>query len=246
MKKLLLLALFSPLVLARAGGYAAPINQSSENVLSFSQSKNILKKLYKSDPKSFYCGCDIQWQTKKKLVPVANSCGYKPRNELTKKGKVNVRAKRIEWEHVVPAWEFGHQLQCWQNGGRKACKKVPKFKQMEGDLHNLVPAIGEVNADRSNFKYSMISGDKRVYGQCDSEVDFKSRAFEPAPEIRGNIARTYFYFEQQYKLKISKKQRQLYSAWIKMDPVDKQECVIHNLKAQAQGRSNSFVKSACK
>ena len=38
-----------------------------------------------------------------KSLPVSNNCGYEPRNEFTKKGKVNKRAKRIEWEHVVPA-----------------------------------------------------------------------------------------------------------------------------------------------
>jgi len=29
------------------------------------------------------------------------SCGYKPRNERIKKGKVNQRARRIEWEHLT-------------------------------------------------------------------------------------------------------------------------------------------------
>jgi deoxyribonuclease-1 len=127
--------------------------------LSFGQAKTQLKKIYKEAPESFYCGCDIKWLSKKKLVPEVSHCGYQARNPLTKKGKVNKRAKRIEWEHVVSAWEFGHQLQCWQNGGRKACKKVSAFKAMEGDLHNLVPAIGEVNADRSNFRFNMIPGE---------------------------------------------------------------------------------------
>ena len=31
-----------------------------------------------------------------------DSCGYVPRNEYTKKGKKNERARRIEWEHVMP------------------------------------------------------------------------------------------------------------------------------------------------
>jgi len=213
--------------------------------ISFSKAKTQLKSIYKADPKTFYCGCDIEWQSKKKLIPLPSSCGYEPRNEFTKKGKVNVRAKRIEWEHVVPAWEFGHQLQCWQNGGRKACKKNPDFKRMEGDLHNLVPAIGEVNADRSNFKFNMIADEKRVYGRCDSEVNFKARIFEPAPNIRGNIARTYFYFEKQYGLKISKKQRQLYKAWDRSDKVDSNECKINDLKAKKQGNTNPFVEVDC-
>ena len=215
------------------------------NALSFSQAKTKFQTLYKASPTTFYCGCDIEWQSKKKLISVSNNCGYEPRNEFTKKGKVNKRAKRIEREHVVPAWEFGHQMQCWQNGGRKACKKMAQFKAMEGDLHNLVPAIGEINADRSNFKFNMVNGEYRVYGQCDSEVDFKARVFEPAPKIRGNIARTYFYFEQLYGLKISKQQKKLYQAWDKLDPVDTQECSIHNKKAALQGNENPFISTPC-
>ena len=215
------------------------------NALSFGQAKTKLKSLYKVSPKTFYCGCDIEWQSKKKLILNSEHCGYQPRNELTKKGKVNKRAQRIEWEHVVPAWEFGHQMQCWQNGGRKACKSIEKFKNMEGDLHNLVPAIGEVNGDRSNFKFNMIEGEKRVYGQCDSEINFKARIFEPAPNIRGNIARTYFYFEDQYGLKISKQQKRLFQAWDKLDPVDAQECLLQAHKAKLQGHENKFVVKNC-
>lgn len=214
--------------------------------LTFSQAKGQLKKIYHAQPETFYCGCGIKWITNKKLVPVVDECGYTPRNELTKKGNVNERAKRIEWEHVVPAWEFGHQLQCWQKGKRKYCaKNSPVFKRMEGDLHNLVPAIGEINSDRSNFKFSMISGEERVYGRCDAEVDFKRRIFEPSTNIQGDIARTYFYFERKYSLKISKKQRQLFSAWDKMDPVDFAECDIHSKKARIQGNVNPFIQQSC-
>ena len=218
----------------------------SSQALTFGQAKAQLKNLYKAHPVSFYCGCDINWESNKKLVPGIESCGYLPRNERTRKGKVNVRAKRIEWEHVVPAWEFGHQLQCWQKGKRKYCSKNSKvFKSMEGDLHNLVPAIGEVNADRSNFKFNMIEGEKRVYGRCDAEVNFKLKIFEPSPKVQGNIARTYFYFEKEYGLRISKKQRKLFNAWDKLDPVDKSECDIHLWKAKVQGNDNTFINKSC-
>lgn len=116
---------------------------------------------------------------------------------------------------------------------------------MEGDLHNLVPAIGEVNGDRSNFRFKMVAGEKRVYGKCDAEVDFKAKAFEPMPSVRGDIARTYFYFEKQYGLKISRQQRQLFSAWDKQDPVSQSECDIHALKAKHQGWDNPFIKAHC-
>jgi deoxyribonuclease-1 len=218
----------------------------TSEALTYSQAKTNLNSIYKSQPESFYCGCDIKWLSKKKLVPETKASGYKARNEFTKKGKVNQRALRIEWEHIVPAWEFGHQLQCWQKGKRKYCAKNSNaFKNMEGDLHNLVPAIGEVIADRSNFKYGLIDKEVRVYGQCDAEVNFKGQIFEPAPNVRGNIARTYSYFEKQYVLKISKKQKQLYTAWDKAGPVDKDECNIHLEKSKIQGNNNPFVSVRC-
>ncbi len=31
---------------------------------------------------------------------------------------------------------------------------------MEADLHNLVPAVGEINGDRSNYRFGMISGER--------------------------------------------------------------------------------------
>ena len=131
------------------------------------------------------------------------------------------RASRIEWEHVVSMWQIGHQLQCWQNGGRTNCRKTSaQFRQMEADLHNLVPTIGELNADRSNYQHGMIEGEARLYGQnIDAEVDFRAGVFEPRPEVRGDIARIYFCMQQKYGLNISRKQTQLYKAWDISDPI---------------------------
>lgn len=185
---------------------------------TFSKSKKELRKQYPSG-KTFYCGCDYYYKDKKPYIDW-ESCGYKPR-------KNKKRASRIEWEHIVPAYNFGRQFKCWREGhkdcitkkgklykGRKCCKKVNKtFKLMEADMNNLVPAIGEVNGDRSNFRFSMIEGEKRRYGQCDFEIDFKNRVVEPRPEVRKKIAETYFYFEKKYGMKIGKKDRKLLEVW---------------------------------
>ena len=74
---------------------------------------------------------------------------------------------------------------------------------MESDLHNLVPAVGELNGDRSNLPFSMIEGEPREYGACDFEVNLAADRVEPRPEVRGNIARTYFYMSSTYGLPIS-------------------------------------------
>jgi deoxyribonuclease I len=210
---------------------------------SFSQAKKHLVEIYKANPevKSFYCGCDILW-TGKKGTPISESCGYEPRRTKYRSGKENPRIKRIEWEHVVPAYWFGHQLQCWKDGGRKACKKIAKFKQMEGDLHNLQPVIGELNDDRSYYRFSMLKGEPRKYGQCDFEVIPNQKKVEPSPNIRGDIARTYFYMSNTYGMKLSKQQTQLFNTWDKTDPVDDWEKMRNMLIQSAQGNGNLFVK----
>ncbi|QIR13598.1 endonuclease [Shewanella aestuarii] len=213
---------------------------SAQHPTSFNQAKGIAKKIYQDNLalSSFYCGCDINingklWQ------PDLASCGYQVRKQAT-------RANRIEWEHVVPAWAFGHQLQCWQDGGRKNCGRTSQqFKKMEADLHNLTPAIGEVNGDRSNYSFSQWNGKSDQYGQCDMIVDFKGRKVQPPENSRGAIARTYFYMQQTYQLQISSSQQKLFQAWNKQYPVDINECKRDKLIANVQGNHNDFVQKQC-
>lgn len=87
-----------------------------------------------------YCGCPWRWVGKSGGRMDLQSCGYSVRAQPE-------RAARLEWEHVVSAWAFGHQRQCWQNGGRKNCVATdPVFRAMEADAHNLTAAVGEVTA----------------------------------------------------------------------------------------------------
>lgn len=206
---------------------------------SFSASKKLMyKKLYPSGGDSFYCGCRFSYKSVKgKQKPVVDwtSCGFAPRKNAK-------RASRIEGEHAMPAHHFGQHLSCWRNGGRKACGKNKTFKVMEADLHNIVPAIGEVNGDRSNFKYGLIAGEKRPYGQCDAEVDFKARRFEPKPDIRGDIARIYYYMGNKYKVRLSKQQLRMFAAWDKEDPVDDRERWRNNQVKRLQGNGNPYIQ----
>lgn len=201
---------------------------------SFSAAKREAAKIYADQLTSFYCGCPIN-VVGKKLVPDLEACGYSVRKQET-------RANRIEWEHVVPAWAFGHQRQCWQNGGRKNCtRRDLTFKAMEADLHNLVPAVGEVNSDRSNFGFSQFTKNTGMYGKCEFVVDFKTRQAQPPERSRGAIARTYLYMAQRYNLKLSKKDRQLYEAWHKMYSVTEWERTRNTRIQKVQGWGNPFV-----
>lgn len=212
---------------------------SAQHPTSFSSAKKQAVKIYKDHPTSFYCNAPIKWDGKKG-VPQLKSIGYKVRKNLN-------RASRIEWEHVVPAWQFGHQLQCWKSGGRKLCGKNDRFRKMESDLHNLVPAIGEVNGDRSNFSFSQWNGNVGAnYGSCPVKVDFKTKKVEPPKHSRGAIARTYLYMESQYKFKLSRQQKQLMNSWNKIYPTTKWECERNKRITNVQGNPNKFVTEKCR
>ena len=222
---------------------------------SFSNSKKLLlKKVYYDHQITFYCQNPYHIENikgKEKALIIKDNSKYTPRNSKTKKGKVNFRAKRIEWEHIIPAENFGRQLSCWKEGnykcvnkkgksfkGRKCCKKVsPIFKKMEADMMNLVPAIGEINADRSNFRY-MDTRDslKGQYGACAFKVDFKNRKVYPSNYTKGFIARTNFYFQNKYKLKLSKREKQMFKSWNKMYPETEWEQIRRNRIEKLQSK----------
>lgn len=209
----------------------------AQGINSFTQAKAAAVKIHQDVPGSFYCGCRITWQGKKGL-PDLDSCGYRVRKNAQ-------RAGRIEWEHVVPAWQFGHQRRCWQSGGRKNCAKDEQYRRMENDLHNLQPAIGEVNGDRNNFMYGQWRGNEAQYGQCPMKIDFKNKQAEPPATARGAIARTYFYMRERYGLRLSKQQSRLFEVWNRQYPVSAWECERNNRIAKAQGNHNRYVQQAC-
>ena len=212
---------------------AAPQKQN------FNWAKTQLIKIYKDNPEqqTFYCGCDFSFTGKKGIVDFA-SCGYKVRKDEN-------RGSRIEWEHVMPAHNFGSQLQCWQEGGRKNCAKVEMFNVMEGDLHNIRPSIGEVNGDRSNYGFSQFTKQFNQYGQCQSAVDFKNKRFQPRDSVRGVIARTYFYMSEQYNIRLSKQDKQLMTAWDKTYPPSEWECQRNLIIEKIQGNDNQFISKQC-
>lgn len=76
-----------------------------------------------------------------------------------------------------------------------------------------MPEIGELNADRRDFPYRDIPGEKREYGACDFEVDTKLKEAEPAVPLRGFIGRTWLYMHDVHKVWISPEDLKVYQAW---------------------------------
>jgi len=211
---------------------------------SFDSAKKVAMEIYQDNRMTFYCGC--RFDEHKKVD--ASSCGYVPRKNAA-------RGARVEWEHIVPAHAFGHFRPCWKqplcerNGeshaGRTCCREIDaEFRKMEADLQNLVPAIGELNGDRSNFEYGEISGEPRAYGACDFEVDVAARIAEPAEALRGEIARTYLYMHEAYPggLPLRPDERRRFEAWSRQDPPTPFERERNRRISARQGGGNWFVR----
>ncbi|WP_434340206.1 endonuclease [Motilimonas cestriensis] len=213
----LILAL-SPLATIAAEGNTS--NQSFNKA-----KKNLERYVYNENRETLYCGA--AFDEKKNVVTPA---GF----ETTKHVK---RAKRIEWEHVVPAENFGRTFVEWRDGhpecvsskgkpfkGRKCAEKMNvQYRYMQADMYNLFPAIGAVNAMRSNYNFTMLPSEESSFGSCTMKIS--NRKAEPPAEARGRISRTYLYMEATYSnYKMSSQQRKLMNAWDKTYPVSHWEC----------------------
>ncbi len=211
-------------------------------ITKFADAKKYLRKhLELFDNKTIYCSCQVT----EKTVDI-ESCGYKPQGDAK-------RAKRLEWEHVVPAEAFGQSFIEWRIGsancskhgkkfkGRKCAEKNSEFAKMESDLYNLYPEIGELNGLRSNFSMAEISGEATQFGTC--EVKIEGRKFEPQESSKGIVARTYLNFDQRYPDRgvVSGKNRPLFEAWDKMHPVTALECRRWKALAAINGYQHLFV-----
>lgn len=213
----------------------------------FQSAKKVLRRFYRKIGEDFYCGCKFSDDSEElgRFRISQESCGLESRKDSR-------RQTYIEWEHVVPAASFGRDRECWTNSncasgdkilrGRKCCQKTdPEFNLIESDLHNIVPVPGEINADRGIFPFGIVDGEPRAYGSCDFEVDFKNQTAEPKENIRGDIARIYFYMEWQWKIPIPSGKRDLYESWDKLDPPDTLEIRKNEIIERLQGRKNPFI-----
>ncbi|MEZ9595501.1 endonuclease [Shewanella sp. 10N.261.52.F9] len=225
----------------------AQSGEGNTTIKSFNKAKKTLeRKVYYDHRVTLYCNAEFDSKKNIKL----------PRGFTTEKHVK--RAKRVEWEHVVPAENFGRTFSEWRDGhpscvnnkgknfkGRKCAEKVNHdYRLMQSDLYNLYPAVGAVNATRANYNFAMLPSSGSSFGSC--EVKVHDRKVEPTIGSRGRIARTYLYMEQAYpRYKMSKQQKQLMTAWDKQFPVSKWECKRAQRIETLQKNRNYIVYSQC-
>ena len=224
-----------------------PVLAGNKTNDSFNQAKKYLREIYADHRETIYCKAKFK----------ADNTVVLPEGFITTKHKK--RSNRIEWEHIVPAENFGRTFPEWRDGhsecidnkgkafkGRNCAEKVNyEYRLMQADMHNLFPAIGAVNAMRSNFSFAELSADaSNSFGSCAMKIEGKK--VDPPHYVKGVIARTYFYMEQEYpRFKINNSMKKMLLVWDKNNPVTEWECIRAQRIEKIQGNPNGIVNERC-
>jgi deoxyribonuclease-1 len=210
---------------------------TTNKVVSFNTAKKkMYSKVFNNTGETLYCGCD--WTSKKTDL---NSCGLQ--SFFPKKQRK--RALRTEAEHIIPAsWmlkvnkktrQCAIDSKAVKDSARKYCQKHDlDYKQAHNDLVNLFPAVGQINADRSNKPFVDTAKTKiKTYGKCNIEIG--SRGIVPPTDKKGDIARVAFYMSNKYGVTYSKRQLEIFNQWDQKDPISAQETAHNKRVIQVQG-----------
>lgn len=211
--------------------------------LTFSTAKKIAFDLFASHQITLYCGC--KYDTEKQVD--LSSCNMNTAMAVE-------RAKRIEWEHMMPAENFGRYHKCWtekmcinektgkEYKGRKCCEKIdPEFRRKEAELYNLWPAVGAVNQERSNFRFGYLENKRGFYG-CEFEADKVKKVAEPPDRAKGIVARANLFMADKYQVELSPEQKKLLQKWNKQFPPDFWELAWAAEVANIVGYPNPYIK----
>ena len=180
------------------------------------RAKNIADDIiYAGKDRTFYCGCVYTSHEDNDGSGSVDHgvCGYEGPD--THSG----RAGRVEWEHIVPASLMpARQFDCWLMGNREKCERDdPRAQAMIFDLHNLAPSTGQVNALRSNDRYTELPDNTSDFGSC--PIEDKKGAFEPPDCLKGDVARVWLYTSFRHGVVISPEERDMFEQWSDDDPV---------------------------
>ncbi len=243
-------------------GYDTPYTGiGNKTITSFNIAKSRLYLVHEFWKTTIYCHCNY---TDLHTIDLA---GCKTKYRLNE-----TRQNRIEAEHVVPANKMLGRLPEWidKNNSNPGCierggsyrygRSCAEHYHITGnrahnDIHNLWPALGEVNGDRSNHPFTEnLEGEPRLYGECDFEVGYDTddvkKAEPPADVARGYIARTQLYMQEAYSEALGYSifnniELALAMRWNEEYPVTDNECKRNELIYAIQGNYNHYTKRLC-
>ncbi|TAL64410.1 MAG: deoxyribonuclease [Legionella sp.] len=211
--------------------------------LNFPAAKKIASELFSEHRVTLYCGCKYDTENKVDLA----SCNMQSAIPIE-------RANRIEWEHMMPAENFGRYHRCWteklcmddntgkEYRGRKCCEKIDEeFRKKEAELYNLWPAVGAVNQARSNYEFAILPNKRGYYG-CEFDVDREKKLAEPPDRAKGIVARANLFMADKYNIEMSKEQRKLLKEWNKKFPPGYWELEWAENVAYVVGYTNPYIQ----
>ena len=195
------------------------------------------------------CGCAYEGKGKSGGDLDREACGLKARRN-------DKRSDQLEWEHVVSVWRGGKDRACWKEGhalcvkadgrpfkGRRCCMKPgvdEAFRAFHNDPHNLFPASGEINGDRSNLPFGEVKGEDREYGACDFEVGGEPKRAEPGELSRGELARAMLYVRDRHGVPLYLSEAELLE-WHRAYLPEPWECARAALIRERTGLAQLYV-----
>lgn len=210
------------------------------NPRNFRDAKRELEGLYVAgDRREIYCGCRFDERKNVDFGACESAHPYVP------DGHEAERASRMEWDHALPASWIFRTLPCNEAprpprvSRRDHCRDTsPEFEMAEGDMHNLLPSVGQLNAIRQNFPFGEIEGEERLAG-CDFEV--REGVVEPRPEARGDLARAILYAAATYGVPLRTEHYRTLRRWHAEDPPSAFERRRNERIEALQGNRNPFI-----
>lgn len=177
----------------------------------------------------------------------SNATSYTPGSDCA--GSYKVEGDGYNREHLVPQSWFG------------------KASPMKSDIWHVVPSDAKINGERGDkplgevgSSYTQSTNGYSKWGMARSGLGYTGQVFEPNDEVKGDIARAYFYMVTCYQDKISSWNATnatyvfdgntypgltdwcltMMMRWSALDPVDDIEIARNNVIAAKQNR-NPFI-----
>ena len=178
----------------------------------------------------------------------SNATSYTPGSDCA--GSYKVEGDGYNREHLVPQSWFG------------------KASPMKSDIWHVVPSDAKINGERGDkplgevgSSYTQSTNGYSKWGMARSGLGYTGQVFEPNDEVKGDIARAYFYMVTCYENKISNWNSSANASyvfdgntypgltqwcldmmmrWSALDPVDDIEIARNNVIAAKQNR-NPFI-----
>ena len=157
-------------------------------------------------------------------------------------GEKSVDGRDLTIEHAYPADWIATHLGC---ENRKSCK-VEAYGRAAADLHNLWPAITNINSSRQDQSLGEIPGEqqRRFQDYCPDYERTKGpeAIIEPRDAVKGDMARSILYMLEQLPVAgPANLQRDMLLRWHEQDPPDDTERWRNFVIEGLQGTANPYI-----